>query len=238
MSKFRYLLLLLIINTIFIFPLSVFAEGENPTPDENLILNIETSQNSSLLSTQTTSTTGDVAATNNGKISGYVWNDANKDGIFQTETEKPISGISVYLYNYGNAMSSTTTVATGDFSFTGLASSNYEIIISSNNFGAGSEVSPKFNWNTSSKNNNFSKKSNDASSWTSGIITLSSGETKTNFGLGAYDPTRLEAVTHEHEAENNTNPKTADETLYAVPIIGIIGAIGMFVFSRRKIHTI
>lgn len=242
MKKIRHLLLLLIIILGLSFPLTAFAEGETLPSTANPNLNTDTSQtldNNTLSdSTTTKSSSEDLAATNNAKISGFVWNDANKDGIFQSETEKPISGISVYLYNYGNVKSSTTTLATGDFSFTGLPSSSYEIVISSINFGAGSEISTKYNWSSSSKTNNFSKKSNDPSSWTSGTIALGSGETLINFGCGVYDPTRIETVTPEQVASNTTNPKTADETLYVLPVVAIISALGLFIISRRKINTI
>ncbi|MDF2535119.1 MAG: SdrD B-like domain [Bacillales bacterium] len=239
MKKFGQLLFVIFIITFMIFPIISFAEGEVVSqPGEN-VTNLEMTQMSSFTNEtmQLQANKGDVAAVNNGKISGFLWNDANKDGIYQTETEKPITGISVYLYNSGNAISSTTTLATGDFSFTGLAMSNYEIIINQNNFGTGSILSTKFNWSSSSKNNNFSKKSNDASIWTSGIIALGNGETLTSFGCGVYDPTRLPVAPSTTTPVTNTNPKTADETLYTLPLLGLIGAGIMIVFSRRKISN-
>lgn len=236
MKKFGQLIIVMI--TFMIFPINSFAEGEIISQPGESVTNLEMTQMSSFTSETTLEANkGDVAAVNNGKISGFVWNDANKDGIYQSETEKPIPGISVYLYNSGNAISSTTTLATGDFSFTGLAMSNYEIIINQNNFGAGSILSNKFNWSSSSKNNNFSKKSNDASIWTSGIIALGNGETLTNFGCGVYDPTRLPAAPSTPVPVTNANPKTADETLYMLPLLGLIGAGIMIVFSRRKISN-
>lgn len=236
------IILLLVIILTSIFPLQAFAEGEIISPSENLNLNADTPQvneTNSLYSTASLQSSNEnLAANTNGKISGFVWNDANKDGVFQSETEKPIGGISVYLYNYGIAKSSTTTLNTGDFSFTGLASSSYEIVISSNNFGTGSKISTKFNWNSTSKNNNFSEKSGDVTSWSSGIITIGAGETLINFGCGVYDPTRLEIPTPAQEAATNTNPKTADETLYFIPLLGIFGSIGLLIISKRKINSI
>lgn len=236
MNWFRKKILFILVIIIYSIPLTVFAEGGNPPTPADVSIQ---ANNSTTDSTLFQSASNEITATNNGKLSGFVWNDANKDGIYQTETEQPISGVSVYLYNSGNAISSTTTTLSGDYSFTGLAMSNYEIIISQNNFGSGSILSTKFNWNGSSKNNNFVVKSNDTSSWTSGTISLGNGETLANFGCGVYDPTKLTSTTTTTDTKAaNANPKTADETLYAIPIIGLLGAIGVFFISRRKINAL
>jgi hypothetical protein len=238
MKKFGQLLFLMFIIIFVIFPINSFAEGDIVSQPSENITNLEMTQMSSFTNetTQLQASKGDVAAVNNGKISGFVWNDANKDGIYQTETEKPITGISVYLHISGNERYSTTTLPTGDFSFSGLGRENYEIVINQNKFGFGSILSTKFNWNGNSKTNNFSKKSNDATIWSSGTIALN-GETLTNFGCGVYDPTGLPAVPTTSVPITNTNPKTADETLYMLPLLGLIGAGIMIVFSRRKISN-
>lgn len=243
MKRLRKLTLFVLAIIIYLIPLTVFAEGENlPVPSEIMIQ----ANNFTTESMTIQSTSGDLAAANSGVLSGFVWNDANPNGEYESDSENPISGISVYLYISGNQnpSNSTTTTAKGEFSFTGLARNNYEIVISKNNkFGPNSSLSPYTTWNGTSKTNNFFVRSSDPSSWTTGTISLSNGQTLSNFGFGIYDPSKLAgttsttATTTETQA-TNTNPKTGDETLYIVPIIGLLGAISVYFISRKKIKAI
>lgn len=241
MKKFEQFLFFFLFFVCSVFPVTVYAESNSPPRNENSNTNTDTID-SKILINGSASTNTNLAAINSGKLSGYVWNDGNKDGIFQSESEKPIEGITVYLYSSGNAITSTTTLDTGDFSFTGLAMSTYEIVINQNNFGNGSVLSTKLTWNGLSKNNNFTKKSSDKTLWTTGTITLGYGETLINFGCGVYDPTRLlsdntvnQENTQENTQGNSTNPKTADETLYLLPIVALLGSTGLIIISKRKV---
>lgn len=68
----------------------------------------------------------------NGGITGYVWNDVDQDGVWDSG-EQPISGVTVYLCssaanpcNAGSAIASTTTDANGFYSFN-RAAGNYRV---------------------------------------------------------------------------------------------------------------
>jgi hypothetical protein len=68
----------------------------------------------------------------NGGINGYIWNDVDQDGVWDTG-EQPISGVTIYLCasaanpcNAGSAIATTTTDANGFYSFE-RASGNYRV---------------------------------------------------------------------------------------------------------------
>ncbi len=81
----------------------------------------ERSQQQSLASTQTTS-----------KISGYIFNDENKNGIWDT-TESAVEDLKVYLYKYyANTTFSTTSDSDGYYEFNDLAPYDYYLTYSQN----------------------------------------------------------------------------------------------------------
>ncbi len=64
----------------------------------------------------------------NGSISGRVFRDGNRDGLFNN-SDAGISGVTVRLRNSGNAtvLQTKTTAADGTYSFTGLVAGTYEV---------------------------------------------------------------------------------------------------------------
>jgi hypothetical protein len=69
--------------------------------------------------------TGPVSA---GTISGTVFNDVNGDGIRQTATEAGVSGVKVTLEKSGVVVTSTTTSATGAYTFANVAAGTYTLL--------------------------------------------------------------------------------------------------------------
>ena len=62
-------------------------------------------------------------------IGDFVWNDANRDGI-QDSNESGISGVAIELYdNSGNSIQNTTTDSNGNYKFCGLSDGNYSISV-------------------------------------------------------------------------------------------------------------
>ncbi|MBJ7901194.1 MAG: hypothetical protein GC158_15030 [Cyanobacteria bacterium RI_101] len=79
--------------------------------------------------TPITLTAGQTSANNNfgelgGSISGSVLYDTNNDGTIGASPEGGISGVTINLYKGGVFVTSTTTLANGSYTFTGLAPGN------------------------------------------------------------------------------------------------------------------
>jgi serine-aspartate repeat-containing protein C/D/E len=75
--------------------------------------------------------TDTAAATGSASISGYVFNDANGDGKWQS-TEKAISGAEVFLDTNNNGVldsgePTATTNSSGEYTFSGLAAGTYKV---------------------------------------------------------------------------------------------------------------
>ncbi|MEZ0611789.1 SdrD B-like domain-containing protein [Fibrella sp. WM1] len=112
-------------------------------------------------------------------IGDYVFNDQNKNGI-QDAGDTPIPGVVVTLYQNGSAVATTTTDATGLYSFTGLtpgSSISYSV-----GFGKPS------GFEATSANVGFDGLDSDADPITgrTGSYTLSSGESNTSVDAGFY----------------------------------------------------
>ena len=70
---------------------------------------------------------GNRAATSGGTISGFVFNDVNKNGV-QDEGEPPLPNVTIRLRtSSGDLVATTWTDATGHFSFTGVAPGDYTV---------------------------------------------------------------------------------------------------------------
>ena len=66
----------------------------------------------------------------NGVVSGTIWNDANDDG-YNNDGQGGVASVNVYLYdNNDNLIAVTTTDSNGNYSFTGLATGQYQVVIS------------------------------------------------------------------------------------------------------------
>ncbi|MBO0934906.1 SdrD B-like domain-containing protein, partial [Fibrella aquatilis] len=115
-------------------------------------------------------------------LGDYVFNDKNRDGI-QNASDTPIRGVLVTLYQNGSAVATTTTDATGLYSFTGLtpgAANVYQVGFAKP---AGLEAT--------SANVGFDGLDSDADPITglSQTLTLTSGENNTSVDAGFYQPT-------------------------------------------------
>ena len=84
---------------------------------------------------------GLVTPANTNSMGNFVWFDADADGI-QDAAENGVPGVMVTLYNNaGTAIAITTTDATGQYLFTGLADGNYSVGFS--NYPAGFDLTVK-----------------------------------------------------------------------------------------------
>ena len=84
---------------------------------------------------------GLVTPANTNSLGNFVWFDANNNGV-QDVAENGIRGVTVILYNNaGAAIAVTTTDATGQYLFTGLADGNYSVGFT--NFPSGFDLTVK-----------------------------------------------------------------------------------------------
>lgn len=74
-----------------------------------------------------------------GSISGYVWQDDNRDGL-QSSGELPIEGVTVSLIEGSSILATTTTANNGTFAFHGIVGGNYRLVfdVSTNTAGISS----------------------------------------------------------------------------------------------------
>ena len=112
-------------------------------------------------------------------LGDYVFNDTNKDGI-QNAGDTPIPGVVVTLYQNGSAVATTTTDASGLYSFTGLtpgAANVYQV-----------GFTPPANFSSTSANVGFDGLDSDADPVTglTQTLTLTSGENNTSVDAGYY----------------------------------------------------
>jgi protocatechuate 3,4-dioxygenase beta subunit len=119
-----------------------------------------------------------------GSIGDRVWGDANGNGIQDASETTGFTGVTVQLKNAtGTVIATTTTNATGNYLFTGLAAGNYTVVFPLTLSGATVTIA-----NAGADDNLDS----DASQTTgeTGIISLASGQNITNVDAG-YCPTTL-----------------------------------------------
>ena len=107
-----------------------------------------------------------------GSLSGYKWNDMNRDGTWQQPSEPPISGWLIALT--GDASGSATTDASGYYAFTNLNAGNYTVT---------EEI--RSDWFLSTP--------------TSTTVTLATGENKGNLNFGNYRTLCENAITLDFE---------------------------------------
>ena len=119
-----------------------------------------------------------------GSIGDRVWLDADGDGIQDASETGGITGVTVQLKNSaGTVIATTTTNASGNYSFTGLAAGNYKVVFPASISGAivtGQDVGG---------DDNVDSDPSQATGET-GTITLASGQNITNVDAG-YCPTTL-----------------------------------------------
>ncbi|MCW1968021.1 MAG: DUF11 domain-containing protein, partial [Anaerolineae bacterium] len=72
-------------------------------------------------------------------LGNRVWIDADNDGVFDAGEAAPTGPVTVVLYNHtiGTAVMTTTTDASGYYTFTNLDAGSYDVFIPASNFGAG-----------------------------------------------------------------------------------------------------
>ncbi len=71
---------------------------------------------------------GYAAASNPNTISGTIWNDVNANGVLNGSETGRYAGVTVVLYDAdGNVVATTTTDASGAYSFTGLPDGSYTV---------------------------------------------------------------------------------------------------------------
>ncbi|MFZ1599707.1 MAG: SdrD B-like domain-containing protein [Anaerolineae bacterium] len=126
-------------------------------------------------------------------LGDFVWNDINGNGI-QDSGETGVSNVTVYLYNNGactgSPINSTTTNASGAYSFTNLVPGTYCIEVASINFsGAG----PLVGWNNSPKDagGDDTKDSDGDVNHRSPALTVAAGTTNNTIDFGFWNPSSL-----------------------------------------------
>ncbi|MBO0934948.1 DUF11 domain-containing protein [Fibrella sp. HMF5335] len=116
-------------------------------------------------------------------IGDYVFNDTNKDGV-QNGGDTPLAGVVVTLYQNGSAVATTTTNASGLYSFTGLTPG------AANVYQVGFTTPTNFSTTTplSGTDKALDSDANPITGLT-GSVTLTSGESNTTFDAGFYQLT-------------------------------------------------
>ncbi|HEX9959092.1 MAG TPA: SdrD B-like domain-containing protein, partial [Fibrella sp.] len=100
------------------FTATIPLSGTDKTKDSDA--NLVTGRSQSVtLATGESNTTIDAGFYRSASLTGYVFNDANRDGI-QNAGDTPIAGVVVTLFQNGSAVATTATAASGVYSFTGL----------------------------------------------------------------------------------------------------------------------
>ncbi len=149
------------------------------------------------------------ASTNS--LGNYVWFDANSDGI-QDAAENGIPGVMVTLYNNaGNAVAVTTTDATGQYLFAGLADGNYSVGFT--NYPAG------FDFTLKSASNDLTGSDADRVSGRTATVTLNfaaGGTSRDNRSLDAGLITLRASLGDKVWSDLNNNG-TQDVGEYGVP---------------------
>ncbi|MEZ0483144.1 SdrD B-like domain-containing protein [Fibrella aquatica] len=116
-------------------------------------------------------------------LGDYVFNDTNKDGV-QNAGDTPIPGVVVTLYQNGSVVATTTTGATGLYSFTGLTPGT------SNSYVVGFTPPAGYTATTPLSGTDATKDSNvDPITGRTAAVTLASGENNPTVDAGFYQPT-------------------------------------------------
>lgn len=117
-----------------------------------------------------------LASPHKGSISGFIWNDFNKNGI-QDHGEPGIKDIMVKLYDcHNNWIAEKNSGSDGKYSFGDLSASSYTILVQ---LPSGFSFSPKDKGSDDSKDSDV-----DPISWKTACITLTAGQNKTNVDAG------------------------------------------------------
>ncbi|MFK7973103.1 MAG: SdrD B-like domain-containing protein, partial [Bacteroidia bacterium] len=126
----------------------------------------------------TTTTTVTVsAATNCGSIGDFVWEDTNGNGK-QGGNEPGISGVTVTLYTCAGAqVATTTTNASGNYSFNNLAAGSYYVIVSG--------LPAGYAFTTQNTGGDTAKDSDVNASGQTACFTLNAGQDKDDVDAGA-----------------------------------------------------
>ena len=151
-------------------------QGDDTT-DSNL--NTSTSKSSAFtILSGATNLTIDAGLYKKGSIGDFVWNDLDGDGV-QDTGESGINGVTVRLLNIlGSQITSTTTNATGYYSFTGLTPGTYYISIDKPS--GYDSLSPK------GQGGNTAKDSDLNTNLKSDVVTLISNESNNTIDAGFY----------------------------------------------------
>ncbi|MBY0477814.1 MAG: carboxypeptidase regulatory-like domain-containing protein [Chitinophagaceae bacterium] len=146
-----------------------------------------------------------------GSIGDRVWLDADGDGIQDASETGGITGVTVQLKNSaGTVIATTTTNATGNYLFSGLAAGNYTVVFPTSISGA--IVTPQ---NVGSDDNVDS----DASQTTgaTGVIALAAGQNITNVDAG-YCPTTLQIGNRVWNDANNNGIDNGETGIGSVTV--------------------
>ena len=143
-------------------------------------------------------------------LGDYVFNDKNRDGV-QNAGDSPIPGVLVTLYLNGSAVATTTTNASGLYSFTGLTPGAVNV------YQVG--FTPPANFSSTVANVGFGGLDSDADPITglSQTLTLTSGENNTSVDAGYY-PLTAGLGDYVFEDKNANGTQDAGD----VPIPGVL----------------
>ncbi|MCW3107978.1 MAG: conserved repeat domain protein [Segetibacter sp.] len=129
--------------------------------------------------------------TDNGVIGDFVWNDANKNGV-QDSNEPGLANVTVTITGTGGFLKSTTTNASGFYQFTGLAAGTYTV-----KFTTPSSYTPS----PANQGGNDEKDSDALSGSVS--VTLNAGQTNNSIDAGFYKTTTTGNLTLGNQVWND-----------------------------------
>jgi trimeric autotransporter adhesin len=149
-------------------------------------------------------------------LGGEIFNDANNSGLL-VAGDSGISGVSVSVFAQGGitALETTTTNASGDYDFTGLAAGNYFVQVDASNFSSGGVLA---NYANSSSGRDATP--NDYLGNRSYGLALSGGVVRTNAITIAYDAPHPSGATT-FPGDDTTN--TLDVGMVQNPVVAGAG---------------
>lgn len=171
----------------------------------------------------------DLGLTGTGSIGDFVWNDVNQNGI-QNSGETGIQGVTVTITYPGGNTASTTTNASGAYSFTNLAPGNYTISFTTPSGYAAS---------ASTQGSDTTKDSNPVNGDAS--VTLTAGQNNTTIDAGFYSTACTGRVTslYFNKLDGGSDIEITEGSLFSPAQlnslynmeIGFTGSVGSVLFT-------
>ena len=169
-----------------------------------------------------------------GSVGGFLWLDANADGVYDSD-ESALGGYPVHLYLEGdtaNAVDTVTTGADGQYIFENLEPGTYIVGINPNELGADQYLFPLIGI----ANDNMFKVADDWESVISNPISLAAGEAVPGIDAGMRNPMGVVPTTQTN-GDNSLTVKVGDSaTSSFVDVDDISNATNWVVTDKRQIQ--